>query len=147
MRVALIGALPISSRRSICIPDVLPIIGFTDDAAVMAGAIKLVWDSIKPEHRDAARDALERMNEASETLDVAHGFSTTLPITLRAGDVLQRLRRVRQRIGRVDMRAELALGAPADEVGGVGAVRLRLALRSMSPRTRRGRRSFSAAPG
>ena len=45
----------------------LPIVGFTDDAAVMAGAIKLVWDQIKPEHRDAAREALERMNEASET--------------------------------------------------------------------------------
>ena len=48
-------------------PDVLPIVGFTDDAAVMAGAIKLVWDQIKPEHRDAAREALERINEASET--------------------------------------------------------------------------------
>ena len=33
----------------------------------MAGALKLVWDQIKPEHRDAARDALERINKASET--------------------------------------------------------------------------------
>ena len=37
------------------LPDVLPIIGLTDDAAVLAGAIKLVWDNIRPEHRDAAR--------------------------------------------------------------------------------------------
>jgi uncharacterized membrane protein YkvA (DUF1232 family) len=46
---------------------VLPVIGLTDDAAVIATATKLVWDQIKPEHRDAARDALARMNKASET--------------------------------------------------------------------------------
>ena len=63
VRVALFGALPISSIRSTH-SRLLPIIGLTDDAAVMAGAIKLVWDQIKPEHRDAARDALERMNAA-----------------------------------------------------------------------------------
>ena len=40
------------------IPDVLPVLGFTDDAAVLATAIKLVASSIKPEHRDAARDKL-----------------------------------------------------------------------------------------
>jgi len=32
----------------------------------MAGALKLVWDQIKPEHRAAARDALERINKVSE---------------------------------------------------------------------------------
>ena len=40
------------------IPDVLPVIGFTDDAAVLAVAIKLVAGAIRPEHRAAARDAL-----------------------------------------------------------------------------------------
>jgi hypothetical protein len=34
---------------------------------VIAGALKLVWDQIKPEHRDAAREALVRMNKMSET--------------------------------------------------------------------------------
>ena len=47
------------------IPDVLPIVGLTDDAAVIAAAIKLVWDQIKPEHRDAAREALARMSKAA----------------------------------------------------------------------------------
>ena len=46
-----------------------------------AAAIKLVWDHIKPEHREAAREALARLNATAEP---AHGFSTTLPITLRA---------------------------------------------------------------
>ena len=40
------------------IPDVLPVLGFTDDAAVLATAIKLVSAHILPAHRDAARNKL-----------------------------------------------------------------------------------------
>jgi uncharacterized membrane protein YkvA (DUF1232 family) len=65
--VALMGALLYFISPFDLLPDMLPIVGRTDDAAVVAGAIKLVWDQIKPEHRDAARDALARMNKASET--------------------------------------------------------------------------------
>jgi uncharacterized membrane protein YkvA (DUF1232 family) len=67
VRVALIGALIYFISPLDLFPDMLPIVGFTDDAAVMAGAIKLVWDQIKPEHRDAARSALDRMNKTSAT--------------------------------------------------------------------------------
>ena len=67
VRVALIGALAYFISPFDVMPDMLPVIGFTDDAAVLPAAIKLVWDQIKPEHRDAARDALARMNKASET--------------------------------------------------------------------------------
>jgi uncharacterized membrane protein YkvA (DUF1232 family) len=42
------------------IPDVLPLIGFTDDAAVLATAIKLISSHMKPVHRDAARAALAK---------------------------------------------------------------------------------------
>jgi uncharacterized membrane protein YkvA (DUF1232 family) len=66
VRMALIGALVYFISPFDVFPDVLPIIGLTDDAAVLAGAIKLVWDQIKPEHRDAARDALARMNETAK---------------------------------------------------------------------------------
>jgi uncharacterized membrane protein YkvA (DUF1232 family) len=67
VRVALIAALAYFIDPFDLIPDMLPVIGLTDDAAVIATATKLVWDQIKPEHRDAARDALARMNKASET--------------------------------------------------------------------------------
>jgi uncharacterized membrane protein YkvA (DUF1232 family) len=67
VRVALIGALIYFISPFDLIPDMLPIVGLTDDAAVVAGAIKLVWDQIKPEHRDAAREALARINKASGT--------------------------------------------------------------------------------
>jgi uncharacterized membrane protein YkvA (DUF1232 family) len=43
------------------IPDVLPVVGFTDDAAVLAIAINLVASHILPVHRDAARSALAEL--------------------------------------------------------------------------------------
>ena len=67
VRAALIGALLYFISPLDLIPDMLPIVGLSDDAAVVAGAIKLVWDQIKPEHRDAAREALARINKTSET--------------------------------------------------------------------------------
>jgi uncharacterized membrane protein YkvA (DUF1232 family) len=42
------------------IPDMLPVLGFTDDAAVLATVIRMVAAHVKPEHRDAARAALKR---------------------------------------------------------------------------------------
>ena len=50
VHVALVGALAYF---------VLPF-GFADDAAVLATAVKLVADHIRPEHRDAAKRALAR---------------------------------------------------------------------------------------
>ena len=66
VRVALIGALIYFISPLDILPDILPIVGLTDDAAVVAGAIKLVWDQIRPEHRNAAREALARISQASE---------------------------------------------------------------------------------
>ena len=43
------------------IPDVLPVIGYTDDAAVIAAVIAILGRNIKTEHRDAAHAALERL--------------------------------------------------------------------------------------
>lgn len=42
------------------VPDMLPVLGFTDDAAVLATAIRMVASHILPEHREAARAALLR---------------------------------------------------------------------------------------
>lgn len=43
------------------IPDMLPVLGFTDDAAVLMTALKLVSSHLRPEHRDAARAKLEEL--------------------------------------------------------------------------------------
>ncbi|AMN38887.1 hypothetical protein RHPLAN_04220 [Rhodoplanes sp. Z2-YC6860] len=61
VRFALIAALAYFISPLDILPDFLPLIGLTDDAAVLAGAVRLVWGSIKPEHRDAARQTLERL--------------------------------------------------------------------------------------
>jgi uncharacterized membrane protein YkvA (DUF1232 family) len=42
------------------IPDFIPVLGYTDDAAVLAAAIRMVAKHIRPEHRAAARSAIER---------------------------------------------------------------------------------------
>ena len=43
------------------IPDVLPAIGFTDDAAVIAALIAIVGKNLKPRHRDEARTFLDKL--------------------------------------------------------------------------------------
>ena len=43
------------------IPKYVSLIGFADDAAVLAAAFKAVSSHIKPEHREAARRALARL--------------------------------------------------------------------------------------
>ena len=40
------------------IPDFIPMLGFTDDAAVIAASISAVRGAIRDEHREAARGAL-----------------------------------------------------------------------------------------
>jgi uncharacterized membrane protein YkvA (DUF1232 family) len=60
VQVALIGALAYFVLPFDFIPDMLPLIGFTDDAAVLATAIRLVSAHIGPHHRDAARRVLAR---------------------------------------------------------------------------------------
>src|SRR5947208_16131069 len=60
VQVALVGALAYFILPFDFIPDMLPLIGFTDDAAVLATALRLVATHITPRHRDAARQALAR---------------------------------------------------------------------------------------
>ncbi len=61
VKAALVGALAYFVLPADLIPDVLPLIGYTDDAAMLAAAIKLVASHITPDHREAARRALTRM--------------------------------------------------------------------------------------
>jgi uncharacterized membrane protein YkvA (DUF1232 family) len=58
VQAALIGALAYFVLPFDIIPDIIPVLGYTDDAAVLAAAIRMVAQHIRPEHRDAARRAL-----------------------------------------------------------------------------------------
>jgi uncharacterized membrane protein YkvA (DUF1232 family) len=63
---ALLGAVAYFILPFDFIPDMLPVLGFTDDAAVLATAIRLVASHITEDHRQAARAALKR---GVETMD------------------------------------------------------------------------------
>jgi uncharacterized membrane protein YkvA (DUF1232 family) len=65
VRAALWGALAYFIMPFDVIPDYLPLIGYTDDAAVLAAALRLVATHIKPEHREAARRALKKLEDAA----------------------------------------------------------------------------------
>jgi len=58
VRAVLLGALAYFVIPFDGVPDLLPMLGFADDAAMLAAAMKLVIDSIRPEHREAARAKL-----------------------------------------------------------------------------------------
>jgi uncharacterized membrane protein YkvA (DUF1232 family) len=57
----LVGALAYFVLPLDAMPDLMPMLGFTDDAVVLATAIRLVTSHMRPEHRAAARDALARL--------------------------------------------------------------------------------------
>jgi uncharacterized membrane protein YkvA (DUF1232 family) len=60
VQVALMGALAYFILPFDVVPDMMPVLGFTDDAAVLATAIRLVASHITDDHRAAARAALRR---------------------------------------------------------------------------------------
>ena len=66
VQASLLGALAYFVLPFDFMPDMLPILGFTDDAAVLATAIRMVATHITPEHREAARASLKRGVEPAD---------------------------------------------------------------------------------
>ncbi len=60
VQASLLGAIAYFILPFDFVPDMLPMLGFTDDAAILATAIRLVAGHVTPEHREAARAALTR---------------------------------------------------------------------------------------
>ena len=61
VRLTLLAALGYFVLPVDAIPDILPFLGFTDDAAVIAAALAAVAGSITPEHREKARQAMAEL--------------------------------------------------------------------------------------
>jgi uncharacterized membrane protein YkvA (DUF1232 family) len=66
VQASLLGAIAYFILPFDFMPDVMPILGFTDDAAILATAIRMVASHITAEHREAARAALKRAVETAE---------------------------------------------------------------------------------
>ena len=61
VKAALLGALAYFVLPFDFVPDMLPVLGFADDAAVLATALRMVAGHMKPAHREAARAAMTRL--------------------------------------------------------------------------------------
>ncbi|WP_448028776.1 YkvA family protein [Bradyrhizobium liaoningense] len=66
VQASLLGAIAYFVLPLDFVADVMPILGFADDAAVLATAIRMVASHITNEHREAARAALKRGVEEGE---------------------------------------------------------------------------------
>ena len=61
VRLTLLAALGYFVLPIDALPDIMPILGFTDDAAVLAAALAAVAGSITVEHREKARQAMAEL--------------------------------------------------------------------------------------
>ena len=68
VQLSLLGALAYFVLPFDFVPDFLPVLGFTDDAAVLVTALRLVAANIRSDHRELARQTLAR--GADEDLDL-----------------------------------------------------------------------------
>ena len=64
VKATLVGALAYFVMPIDAIPDVVPLLGFTDDAAMLAAALNLMAVHIRPEHRVAAKDKLDEFSRS-----------------------------------------------------------------------------------
>ena len=60
-RATLWGALAYFVLPLDAVPDYLPILGFADDATALATALRMMASHMKPEHREAAKRALDKL--------------------------------------------------------------------------------------
>jgi uncharacterized membrane protein YkvA (DUF1232 family) len=60
VKIILLSALAYLVMPVDAVPDFLPLLGFGDDAAAIATAIATVREAIRAEHREKARETLER---------------------------------------------------------------------------------------
>ena len=99
VRAVLLGALAYFVLPFDGIPDVLPVLGFTDDAAVLA-------DRDEARHRQYPARASRRgaAQARRDHLTSSGPQQDRLAHDLARGDILQRLRGLGQRINRVHMR-------------------------------------------
>ena len=65
VKAALFGALAYFVLPFDGVPDVLPMLGFADDAAVLATALRMVANHLLPEHRAGGAGATHRARRAT----------------------------------------------------------------------------------
>ena len=64
VRYTLVGALAYFILPADLVPDILPLVGFADDASILSAALVAVGTNITETHRTLAQEALERLRTA-----------------------------------------------------------------------------------
>ncbi|MGU3496710.1 YkvA family protein [Xanthobacteraceae bacterium A53D] len=77
VRASLLGALAYFVLPLDGIPDIIPLIGLGDDAAMLFGAMKLISSHIKPHHRAAAEETLRAAREDARAEEQMAGEAGT----------------------------------------------------------------------
>ena len=65
VKAILFGALAYFVVPFDVIPDFFALVGFSDDAVVLYAAVRAVLPHLKPEHRDRAKEALDKLLQSS----------------------------------------------------------------------------------
>ncbi|MCY3808877.1 MAG: YkvA family protein [Gemmatimonadetes bacterium] len=65
-RRIIMGALGYLILPVDAVPDFLPLVGLTDDLAVLAAAVAIVLVHINPEHKRAAKEKMEELGVGSD---------------------------------------------------------------------------------
>ena len=61
VRYTLVGALAYFVLPADAVPDILPLIGFADDASLLSAALLAVGSNVTATHREAARQAMANL--------------------------------------------------------------------------------------
>lgn len=73
-KATIIGALGYLISPLDVVPDAIPIVGLTDDLAVLIYVLKMVWSDIDPEVQQRAKDKLSQWFDEDEIKEIDNLF-------------------------------------------------------------------------
>ncbi len=74
-KAMIIGALGYMISPLDVVPDAIPIVGLTDDLAVLIYVLKKVWTEVEPEIKAKAKDRLEKWFDDDEIKEIDDLFN------------------------------------------------------------------------
>ena len=69
-KALIVGALGYMISPLDAVPDAIPIVGLTDDLAVLVYVLKKVWGDVEPEIKDKARERLSKWFDEDEIKEI-----------------------------------------------------------------------------
>lgn len=73
-KAVIIGALGYMISPLDVVPDAVPIVGLTDDMAVLLYVLKKIWTDVEPEIKDKAKEKLAKWFDEDEIAEIENLF-------------------------------------------------------------------------